>query len=1026
MKQINYLKIHYGKKQPVIKMIGLVCLFLFMSGQLFAQSGTIKGQIVDSKQEPLMGANVSINGTSAGTVTDENGNFSLQVNQGATVTFSYVGYLSQEVVIRNFNSLNIVLQEDLQGMNEVVVIGYQTVKKADLTGAVSVFKPELMKNTIVTGAVSDVLGTVPGVVVRTSGEPGGEGWIEIRGTKSLGSSAPLYVIDGMVVDGGANRDFNYNDIESIQVLKDASAAAIYGSKAANGVIIITTKKGSEGPMKINFSAKSTFQWLPRYDLTGRDQWIKWNDLAFANAGLAPAQHSDANTDWQDVVFKTGIVQDYNLSFSGGGKTNQYYISGNYQSNSGATIGTSSERVAFRVNTSSERNFGSKFVFRIGENLILSNYSINNMDTNPIVDVYRMLPTIPVYDSNNPGGYGYGNGAADVTFGTNSVAKEDLTQTTNNNLRIRGNGFAELEFSKMLKYKINVGVETSSDHYQFLRKSGDWTYNQPLDPSSLNKNMAAYRSLTYDNTLEFNKKIGLNDINAVVGSSFMHITYEQLWGMKNNILSLSDGSYYTQLDAGTTDPKTGGYLNIEKLFSLFGRVNYAYADKYLVSGTIRRDASSKFGPDYRNGIFPSVSAAWRISKESFFKAKWINDLKIRANYGVLGSSNIGDYDWMAYINSFPQAILGTDQHIVSGQTQTQLSNNNLKWEELHESNFGVDATFLRNRLETSLEYYISTSKDVLTALPLLKSAGNDGGDPNVNAVSMRNTGFELSATWRDNIGKDWKYSVNLNFSTLKNTILEIPASLDGQFTQFDTKSMVGHSIGDWWLIKTDGIFKSMDEVYAHVDKNGNMIQPNAKPGDIRYIDYGGAEKSGEAPIPDGQITDADRQYCGSSLPKVQLGLNFTLSWKSFDFMLQGSGAFGQVYFNGPRSAMDLFNDNSNYRANYDPWTPDNPNAKDPRPLYGDIRNGMAGQDRWLEPGSYFRIKQIGLGYTLPKFKNTTVFDNIRVFANAQNMITFTKYSGLDPEFRNPTIWDRGYDWAPFPNPYGVTLGADINF
>lgn len=1016
MKQIIYLKNLFWKKQPVMKMTGLVCL-LFMCGQLFAQSGILKGQIVDNKQEPLVGANVSINGTSAGSVTDENGNFFIHVNQGATVTFSYVGYLSKEVVIRNFNPLSIVLQEDLHGINEVVVIGYQTIKKADLTGAVSVFKPDLMKNTIVTGTVSDVLGTLPGVVARTSGEPGAEGWVEIRGTKSLGSSTPLYVIDGVVVYGGANRDFNYNDIESIQVLKDASAAAIYGSKAANGVIIITTKKGSEGPMKMDFSAKSTFQWLPRYDLTGRDQWIKWNDLATANAGLSPAHHSDANTDWQDVVFKTGIIQDYNLSFSGGGKTNQYYISGNYQSNSGTAIGTSSDRVTFRVNTSAERAFGSKFIFRVGENLILSNYSIDNTDTNPIVDVYRMLPTIPVYDSNNPGGYGYGNGAADVTFGTNSVAKEDLTRTSNNNLRIRGNGFVELEFSKMLKYRFNVGVETSSDHYQFLRKVGNWSYNQPYDPSSLNKNMAAYRSLTYDNTLEFNKKFGLNEINTVVGSSFLNVTYEQIWGMKNNLLSLSDGTYYEQLDAATTDPKTGGYKNIEKLFSLFGRVNYTYADKYLLSGTIRRDASSKFGPDYRNGIFPSVSAAWRISKEDFFKAKWIDDMKIRANYGVLGSSNIGYYDWMSYINSFPQAIFGTDQHIASGQIQTQLSNSNLKWEELHESNFGIDAAFLKNRLDISAEYYISTSKDVLTTLPLLSSTGNDGGNPNVNAVSLRNTGFELSATWRDNIGKDWRYSVNLNVSTLKNKILEIPASLNGQLLdQFDTKSKVGDPIGDWYLIKTDGIFKSMDEVYAHVDKNGNMIQPNAKPGDIRYVDYNG----------DGQITDTDRQYCGTSLPKVQLGLNFNLSWKGFDLMIQGFGSFGQIYFNGPRSAMDRFDDNSNYRAAYDPWTPDNPNAKDPRPIYGDMRNSIGGQDRWLENGSYFRIKQIGLGYTFPKFKNFNVFDRIRIFANAQNLITFTKYSGLDPDFRNPTIWDRGYDWAPFPNPYGVTLGAEINF
>jgi hypothetical protein len=300
------------------------------------------------------------------------------------------------------------------------------------------------------------------------------------------------------------------------------------------------------------------------------------------------------------------------------------------------------------------------------------------------------------------------------------------------------------------------------------------------------------------------------------------------------------------------------------------------------------------------------------------------------------------------------------------------------------------------------------------MQILSSTGNNGGNPNVNAVSLRNTGFELSATWRENRG-DWKYSVNLNASTIKNKILEIGYGRT-QFTQWDTKSIVGKPIGEWYLVKTDGIFKTMDEVYAHVDKNGNMIQPNAKPGDIRYVDFDG----------NGQITDGDRQYSGSPWPKLQLGLNLTLEWKGFDLMVMSAGSFGQKYFNGPRSGFDRFDDNSNYRADYDPWTQDNPNAKDPRPLYGDARNSQGFQDRWLENGSYFRIKQIGVGYTIPKLKGKSIFDQIRIFANAQNMITFTKYTGLDPEFRNSNIWDRGYDPAAFPNPFGVTFGAEITF
>lgn len=991
----------------------LVILLLVPLG-LFAQMANLKGRVTDKTGEPIPGVNIFVQDTQQGSITDVDGYYSIAVEMNQTVMFSFIGMKDQSIVYNGQNMLNVTMQPEEELVDEVVVIGYQTVKKADLTGAVGVFKPEELKSSVVTGSVGEMLGTMSGVFSRTEGKPGAEGWVEIRGTKSFGSSQPLYVIDGIAVEGGANRDFNFNDIESIQVLKDASAAAIYGSRAANGVIIITTKSGSEGPMKIEVSAKNSFQWLPRYDLTNRDQWIELNDMAFENNGYAPANHLDGNTDWQEETFKTGVIEDYNVSFSGGSKTNNYFVSANYQTNSGTTIGTESDRITFRANTSAKRDFSDNVTFRIGENIIVSNYSIDELNTNPIIDVYRMLPTIPIYNEDNPGGYGYGDGSRDVTFGTNPFAKEDLTDTHNQNLRVRGNVYTELSFFSKLKYKLNIGYETSSDEYRYIRKEGNWTYNQPTDPSTITKNKARFNSIVYDNTIEYNDVIGKHTIGAVVGTSFMDQNYEQIWGSKNELLSTSDGSYYEQLNAATLDPRTGGYRDMSKLFSVFGRVNYSYDDKYLFSATVRRDESSRFGPNYSHGVFPSVSAGWKISNEEFFNVSWINSLKLRANYGVLGSSNIGAWDYKAFINSFPQAVFGTDQSIVNGQTQVKLVNEDLKWEELHQMNFGFDLTLLDNRLDVTAEYFKSETRDVLTGMQILMTTGNNGGNPNVNAASLQNTGVELSLTWREVKG-DFKYSINTNISSVRNKILELGYDRE-YFTQWNTRSYVGEPIGEWYLIKTDGLFRSEQEVLNHVDSNGNVIQPNAKPGDIRYVDYND----------DGTITDADRQYIGSPWPDLQLGINGSLEWRGIDFQIQMAGSFGQKVFNGPRSTFDRFDDNSNYRADYDAWTVDNPNASDPRPLYQDSRNARGNQDRWIEDGSYLRVRQMALGYSLPKSILGEAIDKFRVFVNAQNLITFTKYTGLDPEFRNSSIWERGQDSGAFPNPKGVTIGAQLTF
>ena len=992
----------------------LLILFTLYSALSYGQEIEVRGKVSDDANNPLQSVSVSVKGTSEGAVTDSNGAFSIKAAKGQVIVFSLIGMETKEIVYNNETTLNVSLGTDQETLEEVVVIGYQTIKKADLTGAVAVFNPSEMKNTSVTGSVGDALGTLAGVNVRTAGSPGSEGKVEIRGTGTFGNSNPLYVVDGIV--SGANRDFNFNDIESIQVLKDASAAAIYGSRAGNGVIIITTKQGKEGKMKIDLSSRMTTQWLPRYNLTNRDEWISLNDLAFSNANIPAANHFDANTDWQEEVFKNGTVQDQNISFSGGGKDSRYFISGNYQSNSGTTIGTKSERYTLRSNLSASRDFGDNFRFTVGENITLSSYSIDALNTNPIIDVYRMLPTIPIYDPDNAdrGGYGYGNGDRDVTFGSNPFAREDFINTENGNTRTRGNVYTELEAYKSLKYRVNFGFNYSNDRYMNLRKEGYWTHNQPYDPSSLNKNQAQYRGLVLDNTLEYNRTFDKHNISAVAGISYQNSTYEQIWGTKNDVLTLSDGSYYEQLDAALSGPKTGSYADLEKLFSVFGRINYNYDERYLLSATLRRDQSSKFSPNYNTGYFPSFSAGWRISNEEFFNVSWIDDLKVRANYGILGTSNIGVWDWVPFITSFPQAVFGTGQSLVTGMTQIRLANADLKWEKLSQINAGFDARLLRNRLEITMDYFRKETKDVLTPMQILMVTGNNGGNPVVNAATLLNTGVEIAATWRDRIG-DLGYSLNVNGSYLKNKIVELGYGRK-EFTQWNTKSIVGQPIGEWYLIKTDGLFRSDAEVQGHTNSGGTLIQPNAKPGDVKFIDFND----------DGQITEADRQHIGSTIPKYQLGMNFGADYKGFDIQLQFSGSFGFKSFNGPRSGYDRFDDNSNYRADYDPWTIDNPNAKDPRPIYQDSRNVRGDQDRWLENGNYLRIKQIALGYSVPQSALGSVFNQVRFYINAQNLVTFSSYNGLDPEFLNSSIWERSYDGGNFPNPKGFTIGTQITF
>ena len=991
----------------------LIVFLMLLMGTVYAQEKEIRGTVSEASGEVLPGATVMERGTSNGTVTDAAGEYSITVSdQDAVLVFSYVGYLSQEITVGQQTSINTLLELDIASMEEVVVIGYGTVKKKDLTGAVSVVDTDGFKNVMSLSVGDAIQGLASGVSVRSNGDIGSEPNIIIRGIGNISNNNPLYVIDGFITTGGI-RDLNVNDIASVQILKDASAAAIYGNRAANGVIIITTKRGVSGEPKIEFSAKYGIERLPSLNLMDTTDFFYYNDMAYDNAGRARQNHFDNSTDWEKEALQTGNSSDYNFGISGGNETGNYLVSANYYKNKGTFIGTDLERYSIRVNTEAKKG-----ILTIGENIAFTNTAVTPYSGgNAITDVMRMTPDIAVYDSTNFGGYGFGDEARARTFGTNPIAIQDLVNIQQENSRIRGNLYGDLQIFKFLKYRMSLGYESSFDAYKRLRKEGDFTLNLPYEPSHVYENKARYESFLFDNLFTFDKSFGKHVINAVVGISYQKENYEQINGLNHDIF-ISGGEYLDVLDAGSSNPKTGGFRNEIYRTAYFGRINYDFNRKYLLSATLRRDATSQFGPDYRTGYFPSASAGWRMSEENFFNVDWIDNLKIRASYGELGNSAFGGaYDYIPSLTTFPLSVFGSGQYqnILSGATQRELVNSDLTWETSKQTNIGVDFSFLSNRLQLSADYYISTTEDVLVTFPILIATGNDGGNPWVNAGSIKNSGVDMDISWRETKG-DFRYSISANIATIKNEVLDLPYG-DSTIVTGLCITRIGEPMAMFYQVETNGIFQTPEEVQAHVNSEGTVIQPDAQPGDIRYVDFDD----------NGIISAAgDRQVVGNPWAKLQLGLQFDLAYKNIDFSFLGFGAFGQTVFNGTRSLTERFNDNSNYRYGINPWTPENTDTDFPRVIYADERNSMGWIDRWLESGSYFKIQQMTLGYTFNFTSIKKHMDNLRLAVSVQNLITFSSYSGLDPEFNNGYVLEFGVDGNSFPSPRIVMFSLNAKF
>jgi TonB-dependent starch-binding outer membrane protein SusC len=1034
------------KKNLRLSVLTGILFLLFTS--ISAQQ-PITGTLRSPTGDAIVGATVTVKGTERGATTDENGRFTVNADSGTVLVVSSVGFQTREITVTG-SSINEVLQVAEASLNEVVVIGYQAVRKRDLTGATSVVNTQNTQRLASRSLPEQLQGQAAGVNVRTGGAPGQEAVVNIRGLSTVfGSGSPLYVIDGMFSD--PNTTVNPNDIESIQILKDASAAAIYGSRAGNGVIIITTKKGREGPMKVSASARYSRSVVPKtYDMMSAAEYVATNKQAYQNAGYAlqndVANFDGTNTDWADLVLRTGSLQDYNITLSGGGKNSNILVSGSYLKDEGTLLGHSFERASLRVNSEVSRGR-----FKLTENLMLSNSNRNSPQQgnfevgNPWYDLFNNLPVLPVQDDKyittaNPSGYAFGSNDA-RTFSRNPIAIADLWKVKSNFFKILGNVFLDVRLANFLSYRFNVAAETSFDRTNTIRQVGIWYQNQAEKPSSVDDARSQYLSTLLEHTLNFNKNFGEHSVSAVVGLSDQ-VTRDDGNLASRTDLSIYGGNVFTTINSAGGAFGAGGSQGKTIINSYFGRLNYNYGDKYLASFTFRSDKNSLFSPDERRGYFPSGALAWRINKEKFFRSELISDLKLRGSYGVLGvagfpAGNAGRYQYTGYLNQAPRAVFGSDQALYAGATQTRLVYENLKWEEKKTANIGVDVSFLNNTVTATVEVFRSRTDDVLIEQPLPRYLGNIGASPIVNLGVIENRGIEFELAYRPRAMGDWQWNVAANLSFIRNEIKELGNlgidPVTGNPREYiqsgNTRSQVGRSIGEYYVLRTNGLFQSEKEVEDH-----RAQASYAKPGDVRYLN---SQDDGS----DDDINDKDRQFAGSPWPKLTAGVQFNLTYKAFALNLQLYGAFGQKLYNDVLRDLDAMG-YSNYRSGLSYWTPTNTNTGtprlgvayatgqpgDPQADRGIIENGRGDSDRWIEDGSYLRIRNLELGYTFPKtFLNRTGVAESRLFVSGQNLLTITRYQGLDPDVVGANVnLEPGVDNGNYPASRILTVGLTLGF
>jgi TonB-linked SusC/RagA family outer membrane protein len=996
-------------KMPISRLRMMVCLIgMLLPMCIFAQQITVQGVVKDQTGETVIGASVMEKGTTNGTITGIDGDFSLNMSSNGTLVVSFVGYKTQEVQVKGQKQLQVVLSEDAEMLDEVVVIGYGTMKKSDLTGAVSSIGNKDIKDSPVSNLGQAIQGKISGVQIVDAGKPGDNVSIKIRGLGSINNCDPLVVIDGVPTDLGLS-SLNMADVERLDVLKDASATAIYGSRGANGVVMITTKRGTEGKGKLAVSANYSFQNATNVpSLLNAAQYAELSNDMMVNSGRNPnpewANPSElgAGTDWMDELLRTGVMQNYTVSYSGGNEKSHYYVSGGFLDQSGIVKSVNYRRFTFQSNSDAQVLKWLKF-----SNNITFSADTKKSGSYNIGDALKALPIYPV--KNEDGSWSGPDGNSEWYGSTrNPIGPTELNKSQTDGYNFLANLTAELTFTKWLKFKSTFGYDAKFWFIDNFTPKYNW---KPTPTEETSRYKSDNKSFTYlwdnyflfDHTFAEKHRVGL-----MAGMSAQWNTNDYLNAQKN--VFMFDNVH--EMDNGEEMYAIGGNETEWALLSYMARVNYSYEDRYLLTATIRRDGSSRFGKKHRWGTFPSVSVAWRASQEKWFpKNDYINDLKVRAGYGVTGSqASVGNYSYLASYNTsvYPFGISSGNQTALVSST---LANPYIHWEEVAQTNIGFDASLFNSRVMFSFDAYLKETRDMLVKASIPITSGfEDTTTTYTNAGKVRNQGIEMSLhtiNLTGELGWETNLTATYNKNKIKDLNSDVPYYINQINNSYVTMLAKDYPINVFYGYVTDGIFQNQSEVNTHA------VQPGAEPGDIRFRDLNN----------DGVINDSDRTVIGNPNPSWLFSMNNSLSYKGFELSVFLQGIAGNKIYN----ANNI--DNTGMAPAYNQttdvlkrWQGEGTSNSMPRAVFGDPNQNTRVSDRFVENGSYLRLKNITLSYTFPKqWLQKAQIENARLSLSCENVATITGYSGFDPE-----VGINGIDQNRYPISRTFSLGLNFNF
>ena len=980
-----------------------------------AKQDVISGTVTDAgNKEALPGVNIIIKGTTIGTSTDQNGKYKLEVSSlQDTLVFSYIGYQRMTVPINGRTHISVSLTMKVLNGQELVVVGYGTQQKKDLTGSIATVKSKDLGSQPVPSLSDALQGRASGVQVISSGVPGNDATFRIRGTGTINNSNPLIVIDGVPTTSGFNM-LNPNDIESIQVLKDASAAAIYGSRGANGVVIVTTKSGKGSKNQFNVDVYRGIQQVTNtIPMLNASQFARLSNDMLANNGLPqnpdfskPASLGNG-TDWLGRLFHVSPIQNYSISYSGGNEKSNFYVSGNILDQNGTIISTGYKRYTVQFN--SDTRLFDRLTF--GNKLTL-NHDVKTSGSYSIKNTMAALPTQPIFNSDGTysGPTGRSSWVGDIV---NPIGQARLIDNSTKGYNIIGSVYGKLEITKYLKFKSDFGIKANFWDGRTWSPKYNWQPN-PQTESYLSENYNKNITWLVDNTLTYDRLFkNIHHVTVLLGTSAQHNRFDFINGSVQGFAS----DRTQQITNGINPPTLGGDASEWSLLSFMGRVNYSYNDTYLATATLRRDGSSRFGSGHKWGLFPSGSIAWRISNEKFFKpVKFISDLKLRAGYGITGNQEIGNYSFASVLQTVQYNF---NNSLVSAVVPTVMPNPNVHWEQVEQYNLGLDATMFNERVNVTIDTYIKNTNDMLVPMSVPVTTGySDINVPSVNAGKIQNKGVELSVSSKNLRGKlnwntDFNISYNLNKVVSLNDTIPLPTG-NIDFNYNVARLEAGHPVNEFYGYVTNGIFQNQNQVNIYATQVPGADPYNrTSPGDIRFVDLNN----------DGVINDKDRAYIGNPNPDFIFSLNNSFTYKNFDFSIFLQGVYGNKIFNANRIWDEGMSSAQNQTtATLHRWTGSGTSNAMPRAVYGDPNGNTRASTRYVEDGSYLRVKNVTLGYTVPNsISRKLSLSSGRIYLSAENIFTITRYSGIDPE-----VPVNGIDLNVYPVARTISMGLDLSF